>query len=49
MIERCTSNWEPDAPAVLTVEVYMGSNNYRFYWCSSSLLKLCDVNDWKMY
>jgi len=31
MIERCTSNWEPDTPAVLTVEVYMGNNNYTVY------------------
>jgi len=31
MIERCTSNWEPDAPADLTVELYMGTNKYRVY------------------
>jgi len=26
MIERCTSIWEPEAPADLTVHGYMGTN-----------------------
>jgi hypothetical protein len=49
MIERCTINLEPDASAVWIVELYMGSNKYGVYWSSSTLLTLCDVNDWKMY
>jgi hypothetical protein len=46
MIERCTSNWEPVAPADTAVEVYMGINRNRVYWNISRLLTLCDGNDW---
>jgi len=38
MIERCTSIWVPEAPADLTVRVYMGTNRNRVYWNISRLL-----------
>jgi len=47
MIERCTSIWEPEAPAVLTVQEYMGTKRNIVYWNISGLLTLCDVNDWR--
>jgi len=37
MIERCTSIWEPEAPADLTFQQYMGTNRNRVYWNISRL------------
>jgi len=31
MVERCTSIWEPEASADLTVKEYTGNNKYRVY------------------
>jgi hypothetical protein len=49
MIERCTSIWQHEAPADLTVQEYMGTNKYGVPWSSSNLLTLCDVKYWRMY
>jgi hypothetical protein len=49
MSERCTIWCEPDAPAYINFEVYMGINRDRVCWNISRILKLCDVIDWKMY
>jgi len=43
MIGRCTSIWEPELPADLTVQVCMGTNWNRVYWNISRLLSICDV------
>jgi len=43
MIESSTSIWEPEAPADLTVQVYMGTNRDRVYWNISRLWTFCDV------
>jgi len=49
MIEKSSSIWETEAPAVSTVQVYMLTNINKEYWNITRLLTLCDVYDWKMY
>jgi hypothetical protein len=49
MNAKCSSIWDPDAPADTAVEVYMGTNRNRVYWNISRQLTLCDSNDWKTY